>query len=139
LDDFQEPVGVMRRLHDALERVAAGAVEQESLLLVRAWHAHQTFGVGEMSGEVLHLPEVDLDVGFLTCSDGRAPGSVELIAGGARLQCVMSRLKSLSREGKSTASVADNADADCRPALPGGDHHAFHRTFLCGGHVPRQR
>ena len=41
--------------------------------------------------------------------------------------------------GKSTVSVADNADADCRTALPGGDHHAFHRTFLCGGHVPRQR
>src|SRR5947208_7185822 len=102
LDDFQEAVGIVRRLHDALERVAARAVEQKSFLLVRAWHAREPFGIGEVSGEVLHLPELDLDPGFLTCGDGRTLHSVELIAGGARLQCVLSIFESLSGEGKAT-------------------------------------
>ena len=39
LDNVHEAGGVMRGLHDALERVAAGTIEQETLLLVRAGHA----------------------------------------------------------------------------------------------------
>jgi len=39
LENLHEAVGVVRRLHDALDRVAAVAVEQEPLLRVRARHA----------------------------------------------------------------------------------------------------
>ena len=47
----------MRRLHDALERMAAGAIEQEAFLLVRARHARQPFAIGQLSGQILHFPE----------------------------------------------------------------------------------
>ena len=40
IDDLGEFVGVVRRAHDALEGVAADAVEQLRLLVVGAGHAH---------------------------------------------------------------------------------------------------
>ena len=64
-ENFHEFVGVMRRPHDALQRVAAGTIEQEAFLLVRARHAHQPFGIGEMGGQVLRFFELDLNLGFL--------------------------------------------------------------------------
>jgi len=65
MEYFHEPVGVMRRLHDALEYVTAGTIEQEAFLLVRARNASQPFGIGEMGGQVLHFFELDLSLGFL--------------------------------------------------------------------------
>jgi len=43
----------------------AGTIEQEAFLLVRARHANQPFGIGEMGGQVLHFFELDLSLGFL--------------------------------------------------------------------------
>src|SRR5713226_1178190 len=102
----------MRRLHDALERVAPGTVEQESFLLVRAWHAYQPFGIGEMGRQVLHFFELDLRLGFLARGDIRGPGSVQLIASRARTQGIVSGFESCSRENKAARGVGNNADAD---------------------------
>jgi hypothetical protein len=64
LENLHEFVGVMRRPHDALERVTGSTIEQEAFLLVRARHADQPFGVGEMGGQVLRFFELDLSLGF---------------------------------------------------------------------------
>ena len=99
-DDLLEPVGVVGRLHDALERVAAGAVEQEPLLIVRARHADQPFRIGEMRRKVLHLLELEVGLGFLPGRNVRGLGAVQLIASRPRLHRVVSGLQAVRREGE---------------------------------------
>src|SRR2546425_12700087 len=91
-----------------------------------------------MSRKVLHFPELDLGLGFLARSDVRAPCSVNLITGRARLQCVGAGPESRSRESKAALSIGDNTDADRGAVFLRADHHAFHRTFLGGGDLPGQ-
>src|SRR2546428_13824187 len=43
---------LFRSLHDAIEGVAAVAIEQEPFLLFGARHAHEPFGIGEMAGHL---------------------------------------------------------------------------------------
>ena len=68
-DDVDEAVGVVGRLHDALERVAADAVEQELLLLLGAGHAVQPFGIGEMRRQAAQLLELEVGLGLLAGGD----------------------------------------------------------------------
>src|SRR6266581_4956655 len=71
LENLHEAVGVVRRLHDALERVAAVAVEEEALLLVRARHAHHPFGIGQVRGKIFHFLELDVGARHTACGDVR--------------------------------------------------------------------
>src|ERR1700682_6651976 len=100
----------MRRLHDSLERVAAGTIEQKAFLLVRARHACQPFGIGEMGGQVLHFFELDLSLGFLAWGDIPGAGPLQLIAGRARFQSVVSGFESRGRESKAARRAWYTAD-----------------------------
>src|SRR5262249_43456677 len=135
LEDLHEAVGVVARLHDALYRVAAVAVEQEALLLVGARHARHPLGVGELRGEVLRFPELDVGLGLAARGDVRGPRAVELIAGGARLERVVPGLEPRGREGEMALGVADDADADRRAVALRADDHAFHVSFLGRAHL----
>src|SRR5258708_7243681 len=86
LENLHEAVGVVRRLHDALDGVAAVAVEQEPLLLVGARHARHPFGIGQVRGEIFHLPELEVGAGHAPGGDLRRLGAVAFVAGGARLR-----------------------------------------------------
>src|SRR5207237_6553759 len=94
LDDVEESVRVVRRFHDALQRVTTRAVEQESFLLDRPRNARQPFAIGQMSGKILHFPQLDLGSGFLARGNVCSPRSVQLIARRARLQRLMTSLAS---------------------------------------------
>ena len=50
----------MRRAHDALQRVAADAIEQLRLLILGAGDAHHPLGVGELAGEIPGLLQLDV-------------------------------------------------------------------------------
>ena len=63
LEHGNKRLGVVGRTHDALERVAAHALDQRPLLLGRARHAHEPLGIGELRGEIGRSPKPDGDAG----------------------------------------------------------------------------
>src|SRR5580704_9073122 len=98
--DHDRPlIGVMGRAHDALERVAADAVEQRRLLLLRAGHAHHPFGVGELVGEIVRLLELDVGVGRLLGHHVGPGRRVDVVADRADGELVLARLQPVLREG----------------------------------------
>src|ERR1700739_3074063 len=107
----------MRRLHDALERVAAGTIEQEAFLLVRARHADQPFSIGEMGGQTLYFLQLDLNFGFLASGDVRGTGPVDVVARRARSQPVVYGREAAHRESKAARGVGNDADTDGRAVL----------------------
>src|SRR5258708_17504295 len=138
LENLHEAVGVVCRLHDALESVAAVAVEENPLLLVRAGLAQHPLGVGQVRGKILHFPELDVGAGHAARRDVRGPGTVDLEAGGARFQAVVPGLEPRGRKGKAPLGVRDDADADRRAVFPRADDDGFHRPFLGGADLAGQ-
>ena len=61
IEDVDELLGVVVRAHDAVEVVAAHAIEQRLLLLVGAGKAHEPFRIGHLLGQVFRRRELDLD------------------------------------------------------------------------------
>ena len=83
---------------DALQRVAADAIQQEILLFVRAGHAHEPFGIGHLRDHVFCFHELQIGGrGFLRGKIGRC-GSFEIVADRANLQGVMAGLQAARRE-----------------------------------------
>jgi len=119
-------------LHDAVERVAARAVEQELLLVVGAGHARQPFRIGERIGEVFHLGHLQLGLGLLAGRHFGIVGAGEFIASRARLDRILAGVEPVGRERKAPLRVGHDADRDGRAVLLGGDHNAFHVAFLGG-------
>ncbi len=78
VDDVDQALGVVGRLHDAFERVAADAVEQELLLLLGAGHAVQPLGIGEMRREAAQLGELEVGLGLLARGNLRSRRAGEL-------------------------------------------------------------
>ena len=62
LDHLHEALGVVARLHDALERVADDAAHQPDLLLVGAGKARHPFRIGELGGDVVGLAQLDVGI-----------------------------------------------------------------------------
>src|SRR5262249_22660552 len=60
-----ERILVIGGLHDPLERVAAYAVEQRELLLLRARHAHDPLAVAQLAADVAGLDELEVGAGGL--------------------------------------------------------------------------
>src|SRR5580704_5535000 len=88
LEHGKECFGVVGRAHDALKGVAAHAFDQRPLLLQRAGHAHEPFGIGQLRREVGGLAQLDGNIGGCAAEIDRLR-TVELIADGANAQRVM--------------------------------------------------
>src|SRR5579885_703353 len=82
-DHLGKFICIVRGAHDALERVAAHAVEQEVLLIIRAWQARHPFGGAHLSGEVLRLLQLEIDRGGLRIGDIRRRRGGNVVADGA--------------------------------------------------------
>src|SRR5262249_39371330 len=84
-------------------------------------------------------PEPDVGLGLPIRGNVRGPGAVELVARRARLQRIASRLEPGGRKRKAALCVADDADRDRRAVFFRADDDAFHRAFVGGAHLARQR
>ena len=62
VEDFDELLAVVLRAHDAVEVVAAHAIEQRLLVLIGAREAREPFGVRHLLGQVLGGRKLDLDI-----------------------------------------------------------------------------
>src|SRR5262249_7766603 len=90
-------LGVVVRREDALQRVAARAVGEERLLLVRAGDAGEPFAVGELRGEIPRLVELEIGLGPARGDLDRLR-PIEDIAGGPDRDRVLARLDAIARE-----------------------------------------
>ena len=133
--DFHQRLGVVRRAHEALERVAADAAQQQSLLLVGAGDAVHPLAVRHLRGEVLGLLERQI-VGGGPRPDLDRLRIVEVVADRADAQRVLAGRKLAGGEAVAALLVAHDRDGD--GALLGVDQNAFHRAFLGGGDRPGQ-
>ena len=84
----EEAVGVVFRAHDALDPVAADAVEQLPLLRVGTGNAGEPFAVRQLRGEVGRLAEFYVDGRGLLLGDLDGLRCVELIADRAHRQMI---------------------------------------------------
>ncbi len=80
LDDLQEAGGVVRAPRGPLERVAVDAAEEGELLRVGPRHAEEPVGVGQLRGEVLGPPELEVGGRGLLRRDRRGVRPVEVVA-----------------------------------------------------------
>src|SRR2546427_10960717 len=98
LDDFYVFIRVMSGPHDALEGVAAGAVEKKSLLRVGAGHAGDPFRVGQLRGEIPGRAELDVSRRRCSRANVRGLGAVQLVADGANSGRIVARPQLRGRE-----------------------------------------
>ncbi len=134
LHHLHEARGVVVRVGDALERVAADAAVKEFLLVAGARKALQPFRVGELRAQILRLAQPQLDRRRRTVGDVSSDRILQLVAAGADAQRIAARLEPLAGEAVAAVGTAHHADRDRRAGFAGADHHAFHRAF--GGHHP---
>src|SRR5262245_51393170 len=87
----RKTLGVVARLHDPLEGVAAHAVEQRQLLLLRARHAHDPFAVAELAGDVLGLDQLDVRGRALVARDLDRLWTLQVIANGPNRDGILAR------------------------------------------------
>src|SRR5215216_4144548 len=83
VEDADELLGVVLRAYDAVQVMAAHAIEQRLLLLIRAGEAYEPFGVGHLLGQIFRRCERDLDACRLPGQDPGGLGAFEVIADGA--------------------------------------------------------
>src|ERR1019366_9494554 len=58
IEDLHEFVRIIVGSYNALERMAARASGQKTLLLLRPWNAHDPFRIRELGREIFGLPEL---------------------------------------------------------------------------------
>ena len=133
LEHGEERFSIISRAHDALERMTAHAFDQRPLLLRRAGHAHEPFGIGQLRGEVGGFAQLEGDIGRSGAKLDR-PRAIELIADGANAQRVVTGRQASIRKAKTAVLVADHRDGDRRAGSLRADQHAFHRAFFGGCH-----
>src|SRR5437016_14275220 len=130
-DHLRPLVGIVRRAHDALQRVAADAIEQPRLLLFGTGDAHHPLGVGELAGEILRLLQLDVGRrGFPVHS--RLGRGFDVVAHGADAERVFAGFQPVPREAIAAVRVGGDADLDDRFGPAGGDDHALHLAFGFG-------
>src|SRR5262245_65812038 len=102
----RKTLGVVARLHDPLEGVAAYAIKQRQLLLLRARHAHDPFAVAELAGDVLGLDQLDVRARRLVARKLDRLGALQVVADGADRDGILARSELRSREAELAARVA---------------------------------
>ena len=133
LEHWEKCLGVIGRAHDALEGMAAHAFDQRPLLLRRAGHTHEPFGIGQLRREVGGLAQLDGHIGGSGAEiDSLRP--IELVADGANAQRVTAGRETSIGEAEATVFVADDGDGDGRAGRLRADQHAFDRALLGRGH-----
>src|SRR5437773_2515743 len=113
--------------HDLVVPASRGLVQRRPVGL----DAHRRLQVADaarLREDLAAEPLRFVEIALLRLNGGCGRG--ELVAGGARLQRVMSGLESRGRKSKAAARVRDDADADRRAVLLGADDNAFHRRFF---------
>ena len=130
---------VMVGVHDAVEVVTADAIEQRFLLRVGSGEARKPFRIGELLGQVLGRPQ--LDVGGRGSGGGNVGvlRSLEVIADGTNGKRIAAGRKPRCREAELAGAVADDRDGRRRTLAFGADDHPFHRAVGSGADLTAQR
>src|SRR5437016_4616154 len=90
LDDFRHGSRIEAGAHDALERVAVGAVSDGSFLWLGSGEAREPLGIRELRREIRGLAQSQIgDGGF--ASDLSSGWAFEIVSYGADAQCVPTR------------------------------------------------
>src|SRR5207247_8602431 len=131
-DHVRPFVGIVRRARDALQRVAAYAVEQLRLLVLGAGETHHPLGVAELAGEVLRLLQLDVGRRGFSIRHGRLGRGADVVADRADVERVFTRLQAVPREAVAALRVRGHAELDDRFGPARGADHAFHLCLrLC--------
>ena len=126
------------RAGDALERMAADAIEELAFLRVGARDAGKPFAVRELCGKVFGLAQAQLDRALALAGNFNVGRPVELVTDGTDGNRVLARPDLAGREAEATVLVADNGYGDARPGLSCADQHAFHGRLVGGSDNTRQ-
>ncbi len=126
-------------VHDAIEVVTADAIEQRFLLRVGSGKACKPFRIGELLGQVLGRPQLDVGGRGAGGGDGGALGPIEVIADGSNGQRIAAGRKPRCREAELARAVADDGDGRRRALELGADDHPFHGTVGSGTDLAGQR
>src|SRR5436190_1740443 len=128
-DDLRPLVGIVRRTHDAFQRVAAGAIEQRRLLLFRPGDAHHPLGIGELAGEVFGFLELDVGGCRLFRLHARLGRRADVVTDGTDADDVFARFEAVFGKYIAALRVRGHADLHDRAGPLGGDDDTFHVAF----------
>ena len=128
----EKGIGVIFRAHDALERVAAHAVEQLALLLIGAGNARQPFAIGQLRGEVCGLAQLEIQRRGFLLRDFDGVVMVQLVADRAHAQDILTWIQLARREAEAAVLAGHDRERDGRAFLGGAHQHALHGVFLGG-------
>src|SRR6185369_14633991 len=93
VEDVDELLAVVLRTNDAVEVVAAHAVEQRLLVLIGAREAREPFGVRHLLRKVLGGRKLDLDILGLAGGDVGAARAFEVVADRPDAETVLAGVK----------------------------------------------
>ncbi len=128
----EKGIGVIFRTHDALERVAAHAVEQLALLLIGAGNARQPFAIGQLRGEVCGLAQLEVQRRGFLLRDFDGVVIVQLVADRAHAQDILTWIQLARREAEAAILAGHYRERDGRAFLGGAHQHPLHGVFLGG-------
>jgi len=111
-NDVRPLVGVVRRAHDAFQRVATGTIEQCGLFLFGAGDAHHPLGVCELTGKVLGLLELDVSRGGLLGLHERLGRGIDVVAYRADSDRIFAWDQPVLRKGVASLRVSCHAHPD---------------------------
>jgi hypothetical protein len=128
----EKGIGVIFRAHDALERVAAHAVEQLALLLIGARNARQPFAIGQLRGEVCGLAQLEVQRRGFLLRDFDGVVMVHLVADRAHAQDILTWIQLARREAEAAVLAGHDRERDGRAFLGGAHQYPLHGVFLGG-------
>src|SRR5260370_39244580 len=128
----EKGIGVVFRAHDALERVAAYAVEQLALLLIGAGKSRQLFAIGQLRGEVCGLAQLEVQCRGFLLRDFDGVVMVQLVADRANAELRLTWSQLARREAEAAILAGDDRERDGRAFLGGAHQHSLHGVFLGG-------
>ena len=123
---------------DALQRVAAGAADQELLLPVGAREAREPFAVGELGGEVAGLVQLEVGLGAAARGDLERLRTIEDVAGRPDRDRVLAGLDPAIGEAVLALVIGHHRGGDGRAFLLQVDQDPFHGRLLGRGYLPGQ-
>ena len=128
----EKGIGVIFRAHDALERVAAHAIEQLALLLIGAGNARQPFAIGQLRGEVCGLAQLEIQRRSFLLRDFDGVVIFQLVADRAHAQDILTWIQLARREAEAAILAGHDRDRDGRAFLGCAHQHPLHGVFLGG-------
>ena len=133
LEHLHELGGVMGRLHDALDGVAADAIGQRGFEFVVAGQAVEPFAVGELVGQRVGFRQRDVGGGRGARRNIGRFRAIEPIADGASRDAVMAGCELVCGEAVNPLRVRHHAGRNITAVKLGADQHAFHDRLLRRG------